>query len=64
MLTPCKRLFAGKRVKLSYEQEAGEGGDADGASAAPPRATSGSQPVRQFRGQRVDTPSHPGESNM
>lgn len=61
---------AGKRVKLTCDQE----GDAvnpeaqeDLSAAELPSAQAGGQQAkgeRRFRGQRVETPSHPGEIRM
>lgn len=56
---------AGKKIKLSYEDDVatavnpqrGEE-DSDGAAAGPASAPG---QERRFRGQRIDTPSHPGE---
>lgn len=70
---------ADKRVRLSYDDESGAGGAGamPPPSSSNPSATGhataalngsgpdagASQPERRFRGQRVDTPSHPGRSN-
>jgi hypothetical protein len=59
--TRCAYWHAGKRVKLSYDDDAAASNpEADVGLSGPSSADGGGAPERRFRGQRTETPSHPG----